>query len=192
MSSNRIFQIILIVSFLGFSWLAMQAVHELGHVLGAIAGGGTLCKVGLYPTVISRTDVFPNPHPLLEVWAGPLVGSILPLLVFLLAAALKAPALYLYRFGAGFCLVANGSYIGGGSFRELGDARDLLLFGAAQWQLILFGLLTAPLGLYLWNGLGSTFGLGAAKGRVNRTATLTSLGLLVATVAIELAAGLTP
>ena len=32
---KRIEQAILIATFLGFSWLAMQAVHELGHVVGA-------------------------------------------------------------------------------------------------------------------------------------------------------------
>ena len=75
---KRLDQIVLIGTFIGFSWLAMQAVHELGHVLGGVAGGGKVNKVVLYPTTISRTDVHPNPHPLLEVWSGAAVGAISP------------------------------------------------------------------------------------------------------------------
>jgi hypothetical protein len=44
---NRFFQIMLIASTLVLCWLGMQAVHELGHVLCAWAGGETLSKVVL-------------------------------------------------------------------------------------------------------------------------------------------------
>ena len=186
---KRLDQIALIGTFLGFSWLAMQAVHELGHVIGALASGGTVSHVVLYPTTISRTDVFPNPHPLIEVWAGPLVGAVLPVLAFLVASALRVPGLYLFRFFAGFCLLANGVYIGGGSFQGIADAGELLMHGARHWQLLVFGIVTAPLGLYFWNGLGPALGLGDAHGRVSRAAAVTSLCLFAATVGIEMAIG---
>lgn len=186
---KRIDQIVLIGTFIGFSWLAMQAVHELGHVLGAVTTGGQVTKVVLHPCTISRTDVHPNPHPLVEVWAGPVVGAVLPLLVFLLARALRSPGVYLFRFFAGFCLIANGVYIGIGSIQGLADAGVMLMFGSSRWQLILFGILTAPLGLYLWNGLGPKFGLGEAKGRVSRSAALTSLALLAVLAGVEMAIG---
>ncbi len=51
----------------------------------------------------------------------------------------------------------------------------------------LFGLLTFPLGLYLWNGLGTSFGLGSAKGKVDQRAAYACLGLLVVTLVMELA-----
>ena len=73
--TGRLNQIILIGTFIGFSWLGMQAVHELGHVLGAILTGGRVTTVVLHPLTISRTDVFPNPHPLIEVWAGAIAFS---------------------------------------------------------------------------------------------------------------------
>ena len=186
---NRFDQIVLIGTFIGFSWLAMQAVHELGHVLGALAGGGNVTRVLLHPQTISRTDVAPNPHPLLEVWAGPVVGALLPLLAFLVATACRSPGVYLFRFFAGVCLIANGVYIGGGSFQGVGDAGELLVHGSRQWQLLLFGILTTPLGLYLWNGLGPAFGLGEANGKVSRAAAITSLGLFAAIVGIEMAIG---
>jgi len=183
---KRFDQILLILSFLAFSWLAMQAVHELGHVLGAVVSGGGVERVILHPLVFSRTDVNPNPHPLLVVWMGPLIGGVLPLVAFLLAKVMRLPGLYLFRFFAGFCLIANGVYIAGGSLEGLADAGDMLRYGSSTWQLILFGLVTAPLGLYLWNGQGQNFGLDGSKGCVDRKATYVSLFLLILLVVVEL------
>jgi hypothetical protein len=186
---RRLEQIVLIGAFLGFSWLAMQAVHELGHVLGALLTGGRVIKVVLHPCAISRTELLSNPHPLIVVWAGPIVGAILPLVAFLLARALRSPGVYLFRFFAGFCLIANGVYIGYGSFQGLADAGEMLIFGSSRWQLILFGLLAASLGLYLWHGLGPWFGLGKAEGKVSRAAALASVALLIVLAAIEMIIG---
>lgn len=186
---KRLDQIVLIATFLGFSWLVMQAVHELGHVLGAVATGGEVTKVVLHPWTFSRTDVSPNPHPLLVVWAGPIVGAALPVLALLGARMLRLPGVALLRFLAGFCLVANGVYIGIGAIDGLADAGDMLRHGSARWQLVLFGVLTVAPGLRLWHGLGPSFGLGAAKGQVSRAAALTSLALLVVLAGVELAIG---
>ena len=188
-ANPRLNQIVLVGTFLGFSWLAMQAVHELGHVIGAAASGGTVNKVVLYPTAISRTDVRPNPHPLVEVWSGAALGAILPLIAFLAAAMLRCPGLYLFRFFAGFCLVANGVYLGLGSFQGIADAGELLMHGAARWQLVLFGIATVPLGLYLWHGQGRHFGFGEARGKVSRAATVVSLSLFVVVVVVEMLIG---
>ena len=37
---KRLHQVLLIGAFLPLCWLAMMAVHELGHVVGAVATGG--------------------------------------------------------------------------------------------------------------------------------------------------------
>jgi hypothetical protein len=37
---NRLHQVLLIGTFLPLCWLVMMAVHELGHVLAAVATGG--------------------------------------------------------------------------------------------------------------------------------------------------------
>ncbi len=186
---KRVDQIALIGFFFGFSWLAMQAVHELGHVLGALASGGHVVRVVLHPCTISRTDVHPNPYPLLVVWAGPVVGVVLPTLAYLLARAFRWPGDYLFRFFAGFCLVANGFYIGLGSVQRVADAGDMLRHGSSPWQLALFGILTVPFGLYLWHGQGPKFGLGSAQGRVSRSAAVVSLMLFVLIAGIGLAVG---
>src|SRR5437762_13456562 len=67
---KRLPQMLLILTFIGFSWLAMQAVHEMGHVLVARVTGGEVVKVALHPLIVSRTDLGENPHPLAVVWVG--------------------------------------------------------------------------------------------------------------------------
>src|SRR4051794_31007732 len=112
---QRFHQTVLIVSALLASWLGMQAIHEFGHVVGAWWTGGRVAEVVLHPLTISRTDLAENPSPLLVVWAGPVLGCLLPLVPWGLAEALRWPWAYLPRFFAGFCLIANGAYIAGGS-----------------------------------------------------------------------------
>jgi hypothetical protein len=164
----------------------MQAVHEFGHVIGTWLTGGHVNRVILYPTVISRTDLSLNPHPLIVVWAGPLIGSLLPLGIWGLAIALWRRGSYLFRFFAGFCLIANGAYIGIGSFYRIGDAGDMLRYGSSPWQLWLFGIVTIVTGLFLWNGLGAHFGFGRTKGQVSRGESIGSSIAWAIIVAVEL------
>ncbi len=163
---QRLPQFVLIGSLLLACWLGMQAVHELGHVLGAWATGGRVAQVVWHPLTISRTDLAHNPQPLVVVWAGPVVGVVLPLLMWGVAAVARMPGTYVLRFFAGFCLAANGLYIAGGSFDEVGDCGVMLQHGSEHWHLWLFGAVTVPLGLVLWHGQGAHFGLGTAKGQV--------------------------
>jgi hypothetical protein len=205
---DRFFQFLLLVSLAAFSWLAMQAVHELGHVLHAGLSGGAVERVVLHPLDISRTDVSPNPHPLFVAWGGAAWGCSIPLALwaavrwlarprekggqspFAGTAQRRAPTrsvgrrtngdcplfshAYLVRWFAGFCLIANGAYLAGGSFMPGGgeDAGVLLANGAAQWQLLAFGVPAVAAGLYLWHGLGPHFGLGPVRRKVDRRAAI--------------------
>jgi hypothetical protein len=184
---GRFHQCVLIVATLALSWLGTQAVHEFGHVLGARFCGGQVAKVMLHPATISYTNLAENPNPLLVTWMGPLVGIALPLVAFAIARCARLPGWYLIQFFAGFSIVANGAYLAFGSFNSVGDAGDLLRHGTPIVLLWLFGLITIPIGFWLWNGLGAYFGLGASRGRVNLTATYVVLALLIATVSLELA-----
>jgi hypothetical protein len=182
---HRLTQVTLIASTLGLGWLGMQAVHELGHVACAWAGGEVVTRVVLHPLTLSRTDCSHDRHPLLVIWGGPVLGTLLPLGVMGVAKLARPGSAYLFRFFAGFCLIANGAYLGVGSIDGVGDAGDLLRHGAPRWSLIAFGMLTVPLGLALWNGLGPDFGLGRSKSEVDRKAALGTLGLLLIVVLVE-------
>jgi hypothetical protein len=127
--------LILITSTVLGSWLGMQAVHELGHVCGASASGARIERVILHPITISRTDVDPNPRPLLVAWAGPVVGVVAPLAFWTIATAARRSYGFVLRFFAGFCLLGNGLYIGVGSFHEIGDCGDMLRHGSLLWHL---------------------------------------------------------
>lgn len=165
----------------------MQVVHETGHVIVARMTGGEVTKVALHPLIISRTDVAENPHPLAVVWGGPLLGCLIPLSTFGLAAALRAPGVYLFRFFAGFCLVANGVYIGLGPFLADGaDPQVMTENGSPRWLLAVFGVLATSLGLYLWHREGRHFGLGDGNGVVNPRAALVALGLFLTVTIAEL------
>ena len=164
---DRLHQAILIFSTILASWLGMQAVHESGHILGAWASGGHVTKVVLHPLTISRTESTSD-HPLFVVWAGPVIGVLLPVGIWQIAARLRITGSFLLRFFAGFCLIANGLYIGIGSFDGIGDCGVMLQHGSPKWILWLFGAVTVPVGFLLWHRQGEHFGFGPAKGRVDR------------------------
>ena len=175
MMLSRILQITLALSTVILCWLWMMIVHELGHVVLAWTCGETISKVVLHPLAISRTDVTHDKHPLLVIWGGPLLGSLIPLAGLLGAHFLRFRFLYLVRFLAGFCLIANGTYIGIGSFSRIGDAGDLARAGCPQALMVVFGIACAIAGLCLWNGLGPHFGTREAKGKVDRSAAIATL-----------------
>lgn len=168
----------------------MQVVHELGHIAAALATGAEIIKVYLHPLIISSTEIGDNPYPLVEVWGGPVVGVLIPLAALLLAYVVRMPGLYLFRFFAGFCLIVNGVYIAFGPSTGGADTAVMITHGTPRWLMVLFGLATAPLGLYLWHRQGPHFGLGDANGTVNRKAVVVSICLCIGLIAIEFAANL--
>jgi hypothetical protein len=183
---DRAFQVLLIVCFVAFSWLGFMVVHEFGHIVAGWASGASLSHVQLHPLQISWSAFSPNPHPQLVAWGGPILGSLVPFGLFALARAVRAPGIYLFQFFAGFCLIANGVYMLIDAFDRGGDAETLLSHGASTWQIIVFGLIAAPLGFRCWHGLGPHFGLGPSRGRVSRRSAIVSALLLVTAVAAEL------
>lgn len=160
-------QVVLISSTLLASWLGMQAVHECGHVLGAMLSGGEVNQVVLHPLTISRTELLLNPHPLIVVWMGPLFGALFPVPLWLTVRAFWRRGSFVFRFFAGFCLVANGAYIALGSLDRIGDCGEMLRHGSSVWELLLFGAIAIPAGFWCWHRQGSHFGFGSAGGEVD-------------------------
>jgi hypothetical protein len=185
---HRIRQILLLAGILWLSWLLMMLVHEGGHVIGALCTGGVVRRVVWHPAVLSRTEVWPNPHPLVEVWAGPVIGCALPLAVAGLASLIRLRLAYLVWVVAGFCLVANGAYIGVGALDPVGDARELVAHGAPRWMLGAFGVVAAGAGIWIWHRVSARLGFGRSPSAISArdayavfvvAALVTAIGFLV-------------
>ncbi len=135
-------------------WLGMMTIHECGHVLGTWISGGKSHRVVIPLIGFSRTDARINPHPLIEVWAGPLFGWLAPYGVLIGMRIARHKLSGLIRFFAGFCAVANGAYIGAGVFIPVGDAAVMKRLGTPIWVLALFGIAALSAGLWEWHLLG--------------------------------------
>ncbi len=185
---DRCFQALFMISTTGLSWLLMMVLHECGHVLHGWFSGAQLAQVDLPPWGFSRTDFTANPHPLLVAWGGGIGGCLLPLALLIVVRTAIPRYAYLATWFAGFCLIANGAYLAGGSFFGGGaeDAGVILQNGGAQWQLLLFGIPVVAAGLYLWNGLGPQFGLGASSGKVDRKVAIGMAVALLIVVCLEI------
>ena len=119
------------------------------------------------------------------VWSGPIVGSVLPLSALLAAKTCRSPGVCLFPFFAGFCLTANGLDIAFGPSQGGADTGVMILHGSSRWVMVLFGLCTAPLGLFLWHRQGLYFGMGNAEGNVDRKAAIISVLLLLGIAGAE-------
>ena len=137
-------------------WFGMELIHEMGHVFAAWFSGATVERVVLWP--ISRTDTADVQFPLWVYGSGPVFGAIFPVMVWGISVLFRFKHAYLFRFFAGFCLIANGAYIGC-DFSKIGptDAGLLIQHGAPRFLLILFGLICVPLGLFLWHNQSRFF-----------------------------------
>ncbi len=136
----------------------MMIVHECGHVLAAWATGGRVTRVVLHPLAFSRTDLSHNPSPRLVAASGAVFGVFAPAALLMVAPA-AARWRCVARFFAAFCMLANGVYMASACLDPVGDAHDLLRLGAPAWTLALPGSLAAAGGLWLFHGLGASFGL---------------------------------
>lgn len=135
-------RIALFVVLLIVSWVTMVATHEGGHIFGGLAGGGTLVDYDLAPWRMPYSFFAPDPYPLVTLWAGPLLGVLVPIMV---AGIARKPWLW---FIADFCLLANGIYLALAwlSGDRLLDTPRLLNAGADPATLLVFCYVTIGIG----------------------------------------------
>jgi mannose/fructose/N-acetylgalactosamine-specific phosphotransferase system component IIC len=136
------------------SWLGMMAVHELGHVIHARLSGGVVAAVHVPMVGYSVTEYAVNPRPRFVAWGGAVWGSVLPLVGWGIARRVRMPGSRWLQFFAGFCLVANGAYLGVGWAMRVGDAQELLTLGTPRAALCAFGIVALTAGLLIWHDLG--------------------------------------
>lgn len=183
---QRFHQVLFVMSLLPTTWLTMMAVHEFGHVVGALLTGGHVKCVVLHPLSISRTDVSPNPHPAFVVWSGPIIGCLLPWTAALLIPNRKTTMRNIAAFFAGFCWLTNGAYIAIGSIDSVGDCGEMLRTGTPVWLMVAFGVATIPLGLFQWHRLGSLKKFLDDPGVIKAQDAYIAFGCLIAVVIAEL------
>jgi hypothetical protein len=138
------------------AWLGMMTVHEAGHVLHAWLSGGVVDRVHIPLLGFSVTFFSLNPRPEFVAWGGPVWGCVIPLLSWTVARLIRVrlPIQRAAQFFAGFCLVANGAYLGVAWTSRTGDAGDLMRHGTSVGMLVTFGVVTSTSGMYLWHLLG--------------------------------------
>lgn len=83
----------------------MTTTHESGHIVGGWLSGGTLQEASLAPWGLPHSRFEPDPRPLVTLWAGPVLGVVVPIMV---ASIIRRPSAW---FVAHFCVLANGVYL---------------------------------------------------------------------------------
>ena len=83
----------------------MTFTHEAGHIVGGWCCGATLTDFDVAPWKLPYSLHSPDPHPLVTLWAGPVLGVCVPVV-----AALLFRNRWL-SFIADFCVLANGCYL---------------------------------------------------------------------------------
>lgn len=124
------------------SWCVMVTTHEAGHILAGCACGGELVDYELRPWKLPHSYFNPDPHPLITVWAGPVLGVLLPISVALIV---RKQVMWLI---ADFCLIANGSYLAAAWFSgdRLLDTQRLIDAGAPAWSIATYIVATCLIG----------------------------------------------
>jgi APA family basic amino acid/polyamine antiporter len=149
-----------------FCWYAMQIIHELGHVLAALATGGSVAAVHLPLVGFSRTDAASD-APRWLVLGGPIFGSLAPIAALLALRWLGRGQHTLPLAGAlaGFCLLANGVYLASAIVDPVGDAQDLVRLGVPPAALWIPGIAASMLGVFMLRAAAPAFGFAPAIGR---------------------------
>ncbi len=124
------------------AWSVFVLTHEGGHIIGGWLSGGTLAEADLLPWHLPHSRFAPDPHPLVTVWSGPLLGAILPVA---LALAIGRNWAWLIAY---FCLLANGTYLAVAwvTGDRLLDTARLLDAGAWSISIVAYCALTISAG----------------------------------------------
>lgn len=125
-----------------WAWVVMTVSHELGHVVAGAIGGGQVVLLELRPWHLPHHLMSGDRHPLVTLWAGPVLGCLIPLAV---AAIVRRPACW---FIAWFCVVANASYLLLGYLSGDGELDSTKMIAAGTRPIVLLAsvAVTLPLG----------------------------------------------
>lgn len=124
------------------SWVVMTFTHEMGHIVGGACCGGKLRSADLLPWHLPYSIFEPDPFPLVTLWAGLILGVLVPVAVAMIARRDEV------WFIANFCILANGAYIATAwiSGDRYLDTPKLLEHGASPIAIAIYCLLTIGFG----------------------------------------------
>ncbi len=122
----------------------MAFTHEIGHIIGGWCSGGTLKDASLWPWHLPYSFFDPNPHPLVTLWSGPIVGVMFPVVI---AMIFRREWIWLIAY---FCILANGVYLATAWLvgEDQLDTQKLLRAGAHPIAIVLYCLLTIGAGYH--------------------------------------------
>ncbi|MCC6969309.1 MAG: hypothetical protein IT434_03735 [Phycisphaerales bacterium] len=155
-------RVLIIAILLAASWYAMMLVHECGHVIAAWSTGSHVEAVRVPWLGFSQTIVPTTDWPRVVAASGAALGSALPFLAWLTIRCMprirRGTACAIARYFAGFCLLANGVYVGCAVLLPVGDTEDLVRMGVPAWTLTVIGWPIAAAGVAMWNGMAKSIG----------------------------------
>jgi hypothetical protein len=133
---------ITLLVWLTWAWVAMTVSHELGHVLAGLVAGARVVQLELRPWHLPHSLLGNDSHPLVTLWAGPVLGCAFPILA---AATTGRPACW---FIAWFCLLANASYLllGYLSGDDQLDSARMIAAGSRPIEIVGAAAVALPIG----------------------------------------------
>ncbi|MCP4177698.1 MAG: hypothetical protein GY756_08020 [bacterium] len=131
------------------SWWPMMVIHEFGHIISVLIFGGKINKLILYSWKFTYTIRSGSLHPLIDLWAGPVIGVLIPLIFYLIARKLRVG--FFWGMFSGFCLIANGIYIGIGWINKIGDTKEMINLGSPIYFMLIFSIVCTVSGLFIWH-----------------------------------------
>lgn len=122
----------------------MTLTHELGHVIAGILGGAKLIQLELRPWHLPHSQFASDAHPQLTLWAGPVLGCLIPLAV---AVVVRRRAGW---FVGWFCVLANALYLLLGYVSGDGelDSAKMIAAGTRPIELLGFVAVTLPVAYF--------------------------------------------
>ncbi|TWU42492.1 M50 family metallopeptidase [Novipirellula artificiosorum] len=130
------------ITWLLWCWTVMTLSHEVGHVIGGWASGAAITDLELRPWHLPHSLFQPDPHPIVTLWSGPILGCVVPCIA---AAISRRDAWWLVAW---FCVLANATYMLVGWFSgdaEL-DTTKMIQAGTPPWLLLAIWTTVLPVG----------------------------------------------
>ena len=128
-------------------WYPLSLIHEFGHILSVVINGGTFIRIDWRYYIFSETIREQSSYPVIDIWTGPIFGSLVPLIFYL--------SLWKYKFSfilgwfSSICLIGNGIYIGLGGEFDGGDGSQLIGLGVDIKWLCFYGFVSFVSGIFI-------------------------------------------